>query len=63
MRLMVCAREDPHDEHEWYSPWLRQNCPGVPVAPGDPCPYDTNGDGDCGKYACPHCGVVRRPTP
>lgn len=20
------------------------------------CPYDTNGDGDCGKYLCPYCG-------
>lgn len=22
----------------------------------EPCPNDTNGDGDCGKPACPHCG-------
>jgi len=21
-----------------------------------PCPKDTNGDGDCGAYACPYCG-------
>lgn len=21
------------------------------------CPDDTNGDGDCGKPACPHCGT------
>ncbi len=21
-----------------------------------PCPNDTNGDGDCGMIACPHCG-------
>lgn len=20
------------------------------------CPNDTNGDGDCGQIACPHCG-------
>jgi proteasome lid subunit RPN8/RPN11 len=22
-----------------------------------PCPRDTNGDGDCGRRACPHCGA------
>lgn len=21
-----------------------------------PCPFDTNGDGDCGRRYCPHCG-------
>lgn len=25
-----------------------------------PCPDDTNGDGDCGKRWCPHCGGVLR---
>lgn len=24
---------------------------------GKACPYDTNGDGDCGRRECPHCGV------
>lgn len=24
------------------------------------CPDDTNGDGDCGKYLCPHCGEYWR---
>jgi hypothetical protein len=23
-----------------------------------PCPFDTNGDGDCGRRHCPHCGGV-----
>lgn len=22
----------------------------------DPCPNDTNGDGNCGQRACPYCG-------
>jgi hypothetical protein len=21
-----------------------------------PCPYDTNGDSDCGQIMCPYCG-------
>ena len=25
--------------------------------PRRPCPNDTDGDGDCGKPACPHCGI------
>jgi hypothetical protein len=24
-----------------------------------PCPFDTNGDGDCGRRYCPHC-IKRR---
>ena len=24
--------------------------------PASACPYDTNGDGDCGRPLCPHCG-------
>lgn len=26
------------------------------------CPCDTNGDGDCGRIACPYCGVAPRLT-
>ena len=22
-----------------------------------PCPYDTDNDGDCGRPACPYCGI------
>lgn len=36
---------------------------GVPCSSPDlsgtgaaPCPRDTNGDGDCGRPNCPHCG-------
>ena len=24
-----------------------------------PCPKDTNGDGDCGRVACPFCGLTK----
>jgi len=30
-----------------------------PLTPGtfaEPCPFDTNGDGDCGGPLCPYCG-------
>jgi hypothetical protein len=31
--------------------------------PGPPgCPRDTNGDGDCGRPACPHCGALPEPA-
>lgn len=29
---------------------------GWRIEPPDVCPDDTNGDGDCGKRMCPHCG-------
>jgi hypothetical protein len=29
------------------------------AATGDNCPNDTDGDGDCGQPACPHCGSQR----
>src|ERR1043165_7163439 len=29
--------------------------------PPPPCPRDTNGDGDCGRQLCPHCGPAAVP--
>lgn len=28
-----------------------------PAPPAAPCPYDTDGDGNCGRPMCPHCGT------
>jgi proteasome lid subunit RPN8/RPN11 len=39
---------------------------GRAVFPGQPCPADTNGDGDCGRRFCPMCGLPpedRQPWP
>lgn len=27
-------------------------------SPESPCPFDTDGDGNCGRPGCPHCGRV-----
>lgn len=33
---------------------------GLLAGPRDaPCPRDTDGDGDCGRKLCPHCGAER----
>jgi hypothetical protein len=45
--LFMDAYPEPTDDNE----------ETAPVAPG--CPDDTNGDGDCGKLACPNCGKYR----
>lgn len=33
-----CGSPDPHGQHEWYDPALRQRCPGVSASPvpGEP---------------------------
>lgn len=30
---------------------------GWRFTPPQVCPEDTNGDGDCGRVLCPHCGL------
>ncbi len=34
----------------------------IPIWKLAPCPYDTNGDGDCGRALCPFCGGGNIPS-
>lgn len=34
----------------------------IPLFRLAPCPYDTNGDGDCGRALCPYCGGGNIPS-
>src|SRR5262245_6115392 len=49
--------------------WGKNPPPEVYNLPHAACPFDTNGDGDCGRRYCPHCGdgslsvATRRTTP
>ena len=39
-------------EPDWDSPETNRTVSG--------CPNDTDGDGNCGQVACPHCGKYRK---
>lgn len=38
------------------------HCAPIPAPRGFVCTHDTDGDGNCGRPACPVCGPIHNPT-